>query len=327
MIKNSERLDLTLKAQSHDSLVSVIMPTYNCLSYLPSAIDSVLAQGVSFELLIVDDGSTDGSDIWLAEQAKKDPRIKVIKGEHKGVSAARNLAIKVAQGDWIAFLDADDFWYKRKLKAQLETVYSNPNCVMNFTEYDHLDEQGVDLGRCFHFWPRFSALLKGVTTDYAMISGKDKTCVYEENIIGTSTVLVKTRAIREVGGFDETLFSASDWDLWLKLSNKGDLSVIKYSTTHYLVRSNSISRNQQRRLKSMLCILERYKPSMETLNPYCYTPAFARFKLAEAEALQGQPGGYWPAVLSYIQACYRLPTKRNFRACLSHFVYGLWRHA
>ncbi len=323
--------------------VSVIMPTFNCLMYLPQAVNSVLSQDVSLELLIVDDGSTDGSDVWLQEQAAMDSRIVIIKGNHAGVSAARNLAIKQAKGSWVAFLDADDYWYANKLRMQLEALEEAQNCVLSFTEYDHFDEQGGDLGGCFQFWPRFTALFhkldkaarlqpnsnisgKNNHSDSAFtLRGEAKACIYEENVIGTSTVMVRADILRRVSGFDESLFSASDWDLWLKISAFGGLSVVRKSTTGYLVRQNSISRNQEKRLHSVQFILERYRAPMELLNPNCFAPAFARFKLAQAEAYQNQPGGYLRAIFAYLQACYQIPSKRNMRACLSHIIYGLWR--
>ncbi|MBJ7538247.1 glycosyltransferase family 2 protein [Marinomonas transparens] len=302
--------------------VSVIMPTYNCLAYLPQAVESVLSQSVSLELLIVDDSSTDGSHIWLADLANKDPRVKILKGEHKGVSAARNLAIAKAAGAWVAFLDADDYWYPEKLSKQLEIVQAYPKCVLNFTEYDHFDEQGGDLGRCFQFWPRFSKLVQGKTKAF-VLNGQTKASIYEENVIGTSTVLVDTKLLQVIGGFDETLFSASDWDLWLKISAYGDFTVLSDSTTGYLVRSNSISRNQHKRLNSMKLILERYRKPMESAAPHCFAPAFARYKLAQAEAFQSEKGGYVQALMAYLQACYQLPTKRNMKACLSHVLHGI----
>ncbi|MBB1489094.1 glycosyltransferase family 2 protein [Oceanospirillum sediminis] len=301
--------------------VSVIMPTYNCLEYLPKAVHSVLMQNVDLELLIIDDQSTDGSAQWLEALQNKDTRIRVIKGEHKGVSAARNLAIAQARGQWLAFLDADDYWYSNKLKQQLEIHQCDPDVVLSFTDYDHFSEAGSDLGRCFRFWPGFDALLKP-EINMLNLNGALKTVIYAENVIGTSTVLVNKTAVERVGGFDEHLQSASDWDLWLKLHHLGNFVAINQPLMGYLVRSNSISRNAERRLESFELILERFREAMTALNPSCYPAARARLKLAQAECWQASEGGYWKASKAYIQACYQLPTHRNIRALLSHLLKG-----
>lgn len=304
--------------------VSVIMPTYNCLSYLPKAVASVLQQNVSLELLIVDDGSDDGSDLWLQALSEQDDRVRILKGKHEGVSAARNLAICEAKGEWLAFLDADDYWYEDKLAFQLSVHQHDDDVVLSFTDYDHFSESDEDLGRCFPFWPGFEALLSpGI--DLLHLSGGLKPAIYAENVIGTSTVMVKRSAVVEVGGFDENLHSASDWDLWLKLTAFGNFVAINQPMMGYLVRSNSISRNAERRLQSFELILERFRETMTALNPTCYAPARARLKLAQAECWQVREGGYWKACRAYLQACYQLPTRRNIRALLSHVIKG-YRH-
>lgn len=322
--------------------VSVIMPTYNCLQYLPRAVESVLSQqNIKLELLIVDDGSDDGSDQWLAKLAQKDSRVRVLKGRHEGVSAARNIAIQQARAELIAFLDADDYWYADKLKLQVTLHQQNSDLVLSFTDYDHFSEQDEDLGTCFHFWPRFHELLartatketkrkteaksRGLTEDssrIAVLSGKEKTSIYEENVIGTSTVVVRRQALQNAKGFDETLHSASDWDLWLKLLKQGDFAAINQPLMGYLVRKNSISRNVEKRLASFEAIVMRYKQPMLALNKSCYGPAAARLQLAWAECWQQQKGGYWKAIRAYLLACYQLPTVRNLKAFLSHLVKG-----
>lgn len=317
--------------------VSVIMPTYNCLEYLPRAVDSVLSQSVDLELLIVDDCSDDGSDLWLAQLAQSDHRVKVIKGQHNGVSAARNLALQQARGEWVAFLDADDYWYAGKLALQLALHQQVAGVILSFTDYDHFSEQDEDLGTCFNFWPRFHELAqkKGIQEskktswvtvqpfDQMMVlTGKEKTAIYEENVIGTSTVMVKRQALQNANGFDEALHSASDWDLWLKLLDQGDFAAINQPLMGYLMRSNSISRNVERRLASFETIVQRYKVPMMKLNQHCYGPAAARLQLAWAECWQQQSGGYWRAIRAYFLACYRLPSQRNLKAFLSHLIKG-----
>jgi Glycosyltransferases involved in cell wall biogenesis len=94
------------------NLISVIVPIYNCENYINQCVDSILAQTcTNFELLLIDDGSSDNSGIICDEYAKKDARVKVFHKENGGVSSARNLGLHEAKGEWIAFVDADD-WIK-----------------------------------------------------------------------------------------------------------------------------------------------------------------------------------------------------------------------
>ncbi|MEM3434402.1 MAG: glycosyltransferase family 2 protein [Candidatus Methanomethyliaceae archaeon] len=104
--------------------VSVIMPVYNSERYLRQAIESVLSQTYQdFELIIVDDGSTDNSQAIIKEYAGKDKRIYyAFHEENRGVSAARNTALSLAQGEWVAVIDSDDAWHPERLEKLLEIV-------------------------------------------------------------------------------------------------------------------------------------------------------------------------------------------------------------
>ena len=98
--------------------VSVIIPNYNCRTFLPKAISSVLQQtGLNIENIIIDDGSTDGSHEWLNHAERAFNQVRVIRQQQRGVVAARNNAIKKANSEFIAFLDADDYWFANKLRA------------------------------------------------------------------------------------------------------------------------------------------------------------------------------------------------------------------
>ena len=101
--------------ESPDPRVTVITPAYNATLYLPAALESALQQTVQdFEVIVVDDGSTDGTFEVAAEFARRDPRISVIRQENGGIGSARNAALRTARGEWIALLDSDDMWLDRK---------------------------------------------------------------------------------------------------------------------------------------------------------------------------------------------------------------------
>jgi glycosyltransferase involved in cell wall biosynthesis len=128
-------------------LVSIVTPCYNSRLFIAHTIESVLSQTYQdWEMLIIDDCSTDDSHNISLEYAAKDSRIKVYRMErNSGVACARNKAIEFSHGDYLAFLDSDDLWYPEKLEKQLQFMIEN-NCDFSFTEYEHIDENNKPLG-------------------------------------------------------------------------------------------------------------------------------------------------------------------------------------
>ena len=133
-----------------DDLVSVIMPAYQCESTVEESVRSVLAQTYkSWELIIVDDGSTDGTHALLDRLASEDARIRIITLEHnEGVSAARNHAVNTASGKWIAFLDSDDIWLPEKIEKQL-SLSEETGAVLVYTGASCIDAHSRKTGREF----------------------------------------------------------------------------------------------------------------------------------------------------------------------------------
>ena len=129
-------------------MISIITPNYNCGDYISETIESVLLQTYSnWELIIVDDCSSDDSYKIALDYAKKDSRIKVIRNEtNLGTAISRNKALDIAKGDYIAFLDSDDLWEKDKLELQLNFMQEN-NCDFSFSQYDLIDEKGLSLNK------------------------------------------------------------------------------------------------------------------------------------------------------------------------------------
>ncbi len=181
--------------------VSVIIPTYNRLSMLKEAVDSVLAQDFEdLELIIVDDGSIDGT---AEEMNRQGGRVKLIQhSQNKGVSAARNKGILHARGKYIAFLDSDDLWVKGKLKIQVAFLDDNPHYPICYT-----DEIWIRRGK------RVNPMLK-----HAKYSG----WIFEKClplcIISPSSVMMKRTLFSKVGLFDEALPVCEDYDFWLRVS-------------------------------------------------------------------------------------------------------------
>ena len=181
-------------------LISVIIPTYNRGWIIKEAIESVLAQDFKdFELIVVDDGSTDNTFDILGSYKKE---IHLIRQENQGVSAARNAGVAMASGHFIAFLDSDDLWLPKKLSRQVEFFHSNPNAVICQTEEIWLRNQVRVNPKKRHKKP--SGMIFEPSLSLCLVS--------------PSAVMIEQSLFDEVGGFDETLPACEDYDLWLRIS-------------------------------------------------------------------------------------------------------------
>lgn len=181
--------------------VSVIIPTYNRWPMVREAIDSVLAQDdEDFELIVVDDGSTDGTSEALGQYGG---RVKIIQHPHnRGVSAARNTGLLRSRGKYIAFLDSDDLWVKGKLKTQVAFLDENPHYPLCYT-----DEIWIRRGK------RVNPMKK-----HSKYSG----WIFEKClplcIISPSSAMMRRMLFSKVGLFDEALPVCEDYDFWLRVS-------------------------------------------------------------------------------------------------------------
>lgn len=195
--------------KQHNPLISVIIPTYNRARMLKQAIDSVLAQDFAdFELIVVDDGSTDDTqDILNAYQED----IIVISQENKGVSAARNKGIASASGRFVAFLDSDDLWLPKKLAVQADFFYSNPDALICQTE---------------EIWIR-----NGIRVNPKKRHRKPSGMIFEPSLllclVSPSAVMIRRSLFEDIGLFDENLPACEDYDLWLRISCRYPIYLIE----------------------------------------------------------------------------------------------------
>ena len=207
-----------------DQLISIIMPAYNAENYIALSIESVLAQTYSdWELIVVDDGSTDGTATVVQEFVKRDARIKYIFQKNGRLGKARNTGIKNSTGPLIAFLDSDDLWVPTKLQAQTramaenkaDVVYSKSYVFKGENIYDETETLPSSVGR--FFGPEFFDSL------------------IRQPQIAVLTVLLKRSALDKVGLFEEgeAYHGCEDYDLWLRLARAG---VIFYGMSDVLAR-------------------------------------------------------------------------------------------
>lgn len=200
-------------------LVSVVIPTRNRSHLVKEAVASALAQdGVPMEVIVVDDGSTDGTLQALApfgkspsEKSPSEKSIDVIVQAHRGVSAARNHGVERSRGRWIAFLDSDDLWLPGKLSAQISFLARNPHVKICQTEEIWLRDGKRINPKRYHRKP----------------SGHCFPKLLERCLVSPSAVLLCADLFRKVGGFDETLPACEDYDLWLRIGYSHPIGLIE----------------------------------------------------------------------------------------------------
>lgn len=194
------------------AVVSVIMPAYNASNYIQEAINSVIGQTYSnWELIVVDDGSTDETSSIIANYCNQDIRIKSFYQDNGKQGKARNLGIAHARGTYVAFLDADDFWMPEKLEIQLEEMKLKNVDLVFSDSYVFNDNNVLDRSR-------------KMNTLNQIFEGEEALSLFlEGNRIPTLTVLVKKEKIHFVNGFTEKkeIPLAEDYHLWLKMIISG----------------------------------------------------------------------------------------------------------
>lgn len=264
--------------------VSVVIPTYNCLDYLPKAIGSVLKQThQDIELIIIDDNSNDGTSTYLA--SIQDHRIVKLSTLGVGAPQARNLGIEKAEGEFIAFLDADDFWFPEKIERQLEFHQRYPEMAMSFTNYEHLTEDYEVIVDCFSYWSQF----QNRQEQFINIDNPLE-FIIENNVIGTSTVMVKADVFSQTDSFNADIKYGEDWELWLRMSENHQIGVLNSVEVGYLMRATSVTQTEDlklRNLASIETILQRYQNNSQRWN----LPQ-SSFKVAKARILEGYADYY-----------------------------------
>ncbi|WP_158589072.1 glycosyltransferase family 2 protein [Alginatibacterium sediminis] len=296
---------------------SVIIPTYNCLNYLKIALQSVTEQLYrNYELIVVDDGSSDGTWAWLQTYQANSINVKIVKGKGRGPAHARNLAVSHSTAPYIAFLDADDQWSAQKLANQMSIHNRHPELGFSFGDYLHQNELGENLGTCFEFWPSYKDYLD--LNDAYVIEPKFAAHLFAQNGVGTSTVVVKRSLFLDVGGFDEDLVSAEDWDLWIKLALAAPVAVLRDSDCTYLMRSDSHSSAQDQRIQALSQIIARYQHHFKLPQRAI---AQARLLIAKAEYSQSK-GKKWMAFAYRLSALSFQPTWRTSRELIANALPG-----
>ena len=223
-------------------LISVIMPCYNMASYVADSIKSVIAQTYPhWELLIVDDASTDETVSIIESYVQTDSRIQLaIKTQNSGIADTRNQCIQMAQGQFLAFLDADDIWHPEKLEKQLNFMLEK-NVGFTYSTYDWIDEEGNTLNRFIN-----------------TIGNLDYETYLRNTIIGCSTVMVNKAITGEV--VVPKFRTSEDTATWLDILKKGFLAyAIDEPLVSYRIRRKSASSNKIKAAADLWKVYRRHE--------------------------------------------------------------------
>lgn len=233
--------------------ISVIMPAYNSECFIAESIESVLNQNFSdLELLIGDDGSNDNTIEIIKQHSKKDKRIRFFSFPHQGIAKTRNRINGIAEGKYIAPLDSDDLFLPNKLKSQFLFLEKHKDIGVVYGDVVLMDENGKIKKN------------KYPTSDY------NKTWDLIRLVIPHSSCLIRKRYMRIIGGYDESISSALDDDLWLKLGEVTKFHYLREKCAIIRVRHDSVSHTDKKIIMNLLtvrnsAIERRYKKLLKFL--------------------------------------------------------------
>ena len=188
--------------------VSVVIPNYNGSRFLAEALDSVLTQTyTNFEIIVIDDGSTDGSVEILERYAQHDARVRIVRNStNKGISFSRNHGIMASNGcEYVAFLDSDDVMAPERIQKQVEYLATYPDVAAVGSWIAHINEEGQP---------------QGVKRYRARWCGKDPR-VLSAPLLAQSAVMIRRDIFETIGTYNEHIFYGEDYDLWLRMLSAG----------------------------------------------------------------------------------------------------------
>jgi glycosyltransferase involved in cell wall biosynthesis len=275
--------------------VSVVIPAYNAITYLPKTLDSVLQQTFTdFEVSIVNDGSTDSIASWFA--TVKDDRVRLISQPNQGLPGARNTGIMEAKGEYIAFIDADDLWEPTKLEKQVQCLDAKPEVGLVYAWTLLIDRHGNSTG----------------TVTAAQVEGN----VWEKLLLGDvvgsgSAAMVRRSCFDRVGLFDPQLTSIEDCDMWVRIAADYPFALIKEVLVYYRQHPSGMSRDYDRMAQNSRLKIDknfaRVPLELLYLRPRAYGHAFLWLAwkiMSEAGAVDRVNHYARQAVLHYPQLRY-----------------------
>ncbi|MEY2977560.1 MAG: glycosyltransferase family 2 protein [Prochlorotrichaceae cyanobacterium] len=236
-------------------LISIIVPTYNSERFIVKTINSALEQTFSnFELIIVDDCSRDQT-VSIVERIE-DSRIRCFSHDvNIGIAANRNRGLAKATGQYVAFLDHDDLWLPDKLMMQLEALEQNPQASVAYSWVHRIDEDGHLIRQ--HAHPHYTGNIY-------------KKLLITNFLVTASNPLIRMDCLENIGGFDESIYGADDWDLFLRLAEKYEFVLLKHYHIQYRIVAGSGISNYPKLEQGTLKVLDKAfshtNPSLNSLK-------------------------------------------------------------
>lgn len=283
--------------------VSVVIPTRNRAHYLQECLGSVFAQTYTqYEILVVDDGSTDGTQSLLAP-LEAQGAIRYFRREPAGVSAARNFGVQQSRGQYIAFLDSDDLFEPSKLQKQVSLFEANPHLGFVhcwFTKFNETGELGVRDTSVFR-----GQVYPSMLTEWSVL-------------MAMPCLLVRRDVFLEVGGFDEHMRWAEDLDLWRRIARHYPLDLVPESLVRVRVHAASTSFDKTHSSQGFVHYMEKALAEDAALSPGFRRAAWAKLYTNLAQNLLGEGGG-----LQMQLARQHVRTALGYRA-LHWPAWGVW---
>jgi len=231
--------------------VSAVTPVYNRAAFLAEALDSALSQGFDgLEVVVVDDGSTDGTPGVLARYGD---RIRAVRQENAGQSAAWNACLSLARGDVVAFLDSDDAWLPGKLARQVPLLEADPGAALLYAEVEYMDGEGRPL--------------PDARRAKRTPSGEVLRDLLSDNFLRTPTVLARRSALLEAGGFRPGLSHGNDWDMWLRVATRHRVLRDPVPSARYRLHGAQMVKDRRKLAEARVRILEDHLPRIEREAP------------------------------------------------------------
>jgi len=259
--------------------VSVVIPTFNRGSRIQATLDSVLWQSLApLEIVVVDDGSTDGTADWIEEHYGD--AVRVVRGRNGGVARARNRGWREARGEWIAFLDHDDLFHPDKLATLAPLLGGDAGVVVSRW-------REIENGQTI----RESPIVAAPVGAFDWLFG------WNNPLVSMSVPLVRRSCLESAGGFDPRCVPADDWDLWLRLAaRKAPFVWSDAVLTDYILHAGQQRRDEARMFRAVRRTLSRHPRALATRPLLLWwlvssgafvpsSPAYERFKQGEAGAL------------------------------------------
>lgn len=220
------------------STISIIIPTFNRSDFITIALDSVLKQTCNdYEIVVIDDGSSDDTREVLKPYQDN---IRYFYQDNKGIPTTRNRGIREATGDYIAFLDSDDYWLPEKLERQMECFSKNPRYGMIATRCSSISPDG-----------KLRAKNRPGKSGWVLID------LFKANFIRTSSAMIKKGCLETVGLFDESLPECEEYDLWLRIANQYPIGFINDPLTVYTDNPKGVSTDSLAGRLQRLKVLEK----------------------------------------------------------------------